>query len=160
MQLLLQETSFLVRFFLTAGYVYAVMSSPCRLDFSSKRVAHFDCCHTNKRLWPRQVNFSLAGAGQGAPRGGSDTEQMKCEFVSQASDSPGHSLQVEGIYSDVFFLFVTSGECLGRNRCLNNCRAPKGSEYFETTNGLFIQNTSPHEVEGDINFTKQKRNKD
>lgn len=117
---------------------------PSRPDCSSKWAAHFDCICTNKRLWPPQVNFWLAGAGQGEPRGGSDSEKIKFEVLPQASGSPGHSLQVEVVYSDVFFLFVPSGECLGQNRHSNNHRAPKGSEYFETANGFYVQNISPH----------------
>lgn len=79
-------------------------------------------------------------------------------FLSQPSDSPGYSLQVEGVYCDVFFFFVPPEECLGQNRHSNDHRAPKGSECFETANGFYVQNTSPHGVEGHIHFTKQKRN--
>lgn len=42
---------------------------------------------TDKGLWPPQANLWLAGAGDGAPRGGSDSEKIKRKFWSQPSDS-------------------------------------------------------------------------
>lgn len=113
---------------------------------------------SEKGLWPPQANLWVAGAGEGAPRGGGDSEKIKHKFWSRPSDSPGCSLLAEGAYSDVFFLLIPTGECLRQNRHSNDHTALKGFKYFETANGFYLQNTPPLGVEGDIHFTTQRKN--
>lgn len=112
---------------------------------------------TDKGLWLPQTNVWLTEEGEGAPRGGSDSENTKCGFWSWPSDSAECSLLAEGVCSDVFFQFIPAGECIGQNGYSNGNTAPKSFKYFEIAKGFYLQNT-PLSLEADIYSITQRSN--